>query len=370
MYQGKIIEGSCNTNDKRIAKTIETSRRHELALGTAGIKPKRKVPLFKDYAVNVFLPEVRINSAETPATITYYKNSIGNLLKSPLADKPLDEIAIADVTQHKGVMQKAGYTVSTINASLRALKRILNVACEADIIPKVCKITQLDGQNTRDFVLSYEDEIEYLAASDPLNRQVATMMLEMGFRPEEIHRLEWSQIHSDSIIIYDGKGEGSRRRVATSPAALSVLKERGLLDASSRESQQYVFPTKSRTGEVIPIDHSSTKKQHTKAVKAVREAKAARVGKFEDEIDFDFVPYSLRHTFVTRLAETGIDAPALMYIAGHRNLATTMKYIHLASVSVNERLRDARQKQLTARVSRSGGGNMVAVLTLGTEDAE
>ena len=110
------------------------------------------------------------------------------------------------------------------------------------------------------------------------------------------------------------------------------------------------------------IDHSSTKKQHEKAVQAVREAKAARVGKFEDEIDFDFVPYSLRHTFLTRLAATGMDAPALMYIAGHRNLATTMKYIHLASVSVNERLRAARKKIKPQKV--------VAIFAFRTEEGE
>jgi len=110
-----------------------------------------------------------------------------------------------------------------------------------------------------------------------------------------------------------------------------------------------------KTGEIRRIDHSSTKTQHAKAVRTVREAKAARVEKFEDEIDFDFVPYSLRHTFCTRLAETGIAAPALMYISGHRQLSTTMKYIHLASVSVNARLRDARLEIKVQRVGTNMG---------------
>ena len=82
----------------------------------------------------------------------------------------------------------------------------------------------------------------------------------------------------------------------------------------------------------------------------MREAKARRAGKNVDEFDFWFVPYSLRHAFCTNLAETGIDAPALMYICGHKNLATTMEYIHLAAVSVNSRSREARLKMQVKKV--------------------
>jgi hypothetical protein len=39
-----------------------------------------------------------------------------------------------------------------------------------------------------------------------------------------------------------------------------------------------------------------------------------------------------------------------MYIAGHKNISTTMKYIHLAGVSVNDRLREARLKINVQRV--------------------
>jgi len=187
----QTFEGSCHTANKRTAEQIEAAHKANWALEKVGIGPKEKVPTFAEYATNVFLPDVRINKAAKPATITYYQNATAHLLKSPLATKRLDAITEADVTEHKGRMQKTGkYSVSTINGSLRALKRILNFACNADKIPKVCKITQLDGQNKREFVLTHEDEIEYLAASDELNRQVSTLMLEMGFRPEEIHELD------------------------------------------------------------------------------------------------------------------------------------------------------------------------------------
>ncbi|HEY1948843.1 MAG TPA: tyrosine-type recombinase/integrase [Bryobacteraceae bacterium] len=50
--------------------------------------------------------------------------------------------------------------------------------------------------------------------------------------------------------------------------------------------------------------------------------------------------YSLRRTCLTRSAAAGMDAPALQYLAGHKNIATTMKYIHLAQADIQARLTD------------------------------
>ena len=41
---------------------------------------------------------------------------------------------------------------------------------------------------------------------------------------------------------------------------------------------------------------------------------------------------------------TGIDPAALQYFAGHKSLATTMRYIHMAADAIRKRIRDARKK--------------------------
>jgi len=97
-----------------------------------------------------------------------------------------------------------------------------------------------------------------------------------------------------------------------------------LLEGLPRTSP-FVFPAETKSGH---IDASSYKKQHEKAVK--------------DSGLLRFVPYSLRHTAITNLAMTGLDAPALMYWAGHRSLSITMRYIHLAADFVNKRVRESR----------------------------
>lgn len=41
-----------------------------------------------------------------------------------------------------------------------------------------------------------------------------------------------------------------------------------------------------------------------------------------------FVPYSLRHTCLTRLGEAGCDAFTLARIAGHGSIMMTQRYVH------------------------------------------
>ena len=43
-----------------------------------------------------------------------------------------------------------------------------------------------------------------------------------------------------------------------------------------------------------------------------------------------------RHTFCTRLAESGCDVYTLMKLAGHANIATSQRYIHSAGFSTTK----------------------------------
>lgn len=42
----------------------------------------------------------------------------------------------------------------------------------------------------------------------------------------------------------------------------------------------------------------------------------------------DFVIHSLRHTFLTRLGEAGVDAFSIMRIAGHSSITVSQRYVH------------------------------------------
>jgi integrase len=46
------------------------------------------------------------------------------------------------------------------------------------------------------------------------------------------------------------------------------------------------------------------------------------------------VLYSLRHTFLTRLGESGCDAWTLARIAGHSNVSMSSRYVHPSEETV------------------------------------
>jgi integrase len=72
------------------------------------------------------------------------------------------------------------------------------------------------------------------------------------------------------------------------------------------------------------IDHSSLKKQHARTFRLVNE----EAKKNDQALLKPFVLYSFRHTFLTRLAESGCDAWTLARIAGWSDISISKRYVH------------------------------------------
>jgi len=82
-------------------------------------------------------------------------------------------------------------------------------------------------------------------------------------------------------------------------------------DAAGKPSQGWVWPANTRSGH---MEHDTLRVQHKKALQAAKIR--------------PFVIYSFRHTFLTRLGESGCDAWTLARIAGHSNIAISQRYVH------------------------------------------
>jgi len=65
--------------------------------------------------------------------------------------------------------------------------------------------------------------------------------------------------------------------------------------------------------------------------------------------------HRLRHTFCSHLAMKGAPARAIQELAGHQDLATTQRYMHLSPAAVEGAIR-----LLDGPVPSFGRGNMVA----------
>ena len=107
------------------------------------------------------------------------------------------------------------------------------------------------------------------------------------------------------------------------------------------------------------IEKSSLRKQHTSAVKEatrlLQEQSGSKTLRFEN---FDL--YSLRHTCLTRWAPH-MDPWTLMRLAGHRDMATTMRYIHPEDDTTRQAMQRARDAVDRRRVNEAVGRARLAL---------
>lgn len=67
----------------------------------------------------------------------------------------------------------------------------------------------------------------------------------------------------------------------------------------------------------------------------------------------DFKCHDLRHTFITRLVESGMDISVVSIIAGHRHITTTQEYLHIS----RDYLEDSLGRYWNRSIMIGGGGN-------------
>src|SRR5437879_2691020 len=355
VWNGEPIRESTKQTNKRIAEQMEAAHRTALAKGEVGIRERKPVPTLAQFANENFLPFVRATKAEKPRTITFYETTVKNLESCrQLANLPLDRITSEDLGKFAAARQATGMRVSTVNRELATVRRMFNLASDwGKVSTRLPRVRMNHGENQRMRVLTAEEEHAYLnAASDTahriqqsyeealqgvravvrgeqpikpdafLLRDVATILIDGGFRPEECYRLNWENVRDGGINIDHGKGRGSRRRV---PCTQRV---RGILEMRSAEATtEWVFPAQTKSGH---IESSTLKKQHAAALTA-------------GDVS-PFVIYDLRHTCITRWAKV-LPLPVVQKLAGHTSINTTMRYVHLNDADVLAAMTKAEEVQ-------------------------
>jgi integrase len=182
------------------------------------------------------------------------------------------------------------------------------------------EVVLLRGENHRDRVVTPQEEAKYLAAAPEPLASIATILVDSGLRPEECFRLRWEDINFNgerygSLRVLEGKTKAARRVIPLTKRVHSVLET--LWESASKPDEGWIFPAATKRGHVW---HDSIRVQHKKALKASQVQ--------------TFVIYALRHTFLTRLGESGCDVWTLARIAGHSSIKMSERYVHPGSEAV------------------------------------
>jgi integrase len=319
-YHGKRYRKSAGVANQRVAGEIERAYRTALAKGEVGIIERKPIPAFRA-AMKDFLDWS--SAAHKEPTYTRYKTSSVALLRY-FRDTSLDNVTPEEVERFKITRAVENKTVrgkekrvttnkrirpATVNRELACLKALFNFVIKADVLARnpVSRVNMLDENNLQTRVLSFSEQHSYLAEATPVLRDVATLILETGMRPEEVYsvRPENVDLANSHLQVTHGKTNAARRRLRLTTSAREVLGRRMIATEGP-----FLFPCESDPTRPIP-------KVNNAHDRAVRDSKVA-----------PFRLYDLRHTWATRAAMSGTDLVTLAAMLGHSRIQMVLRYAH------------------------------------------
>lgn len=165
-------------------------------------------------------------------------------------------------------------------------------------------------------ILSRAEVVQFLdSVTLPTHRVILTTCYAAGLRISEAVHLTLPAIDSQRMVLRVAQGKGQKDRyVMLSPTLLAILREWWRV----RRPRHWLFPG-DRPG--CPIT--------AHAVDRACQQAHRRCG-----IPKPITPHSLRHAFAVHLLEAGTDVRTIQLLLGHRSLATTARYLAIATTQV------------------------------------
>ncbi|MGA2149726.1 MAG: site-specific integrase [Bryobacteraceae bacterium] len=319
-WNGDPIRESTKQSNKRIAEQMEAARKTALAKGEVGIKRKERAPKLAEFASR-FTAAIETTCAEKPATVAFYKAKLKVLVKH-LGSRRLDEIEEAKIEQYTQMRantksrRKQPLSPASVNRELATLRRLLRLAQEWKILDRVPRIHLLRGEHQREFTFNRQQEKLYFEMAEPYGdlRDVAAVLIDTGLRIRECLTLEWPEVRLEPA---EGAEHGYmtvRRKHAKNSKSRNVPLTARVVEVLSRRApaaRGLVF----RRADGQPLYQTWLNQQHAD-LRALLKMPA------------DCVLHSFRHTFGTRLGETGADAFTIMKLMGHSTVTVSQRYVH------------------------------------------
>ena len=314
-HDGKRIQKSLKTSNKKLAKAIEAKVKTEIVEGTYFEKLIGRKKTFKglmDKFLKVHAPKVSDSMQKS------YRTSLRHL-NSFFGKSNLLSVLPRNISKYKMLRKEEGAAPATINRELAMLSKAFSLAVKEWEWLKdnpVSKVPREKEDNERDRWLTVEEEVSLLECSPDWLRDIILFNLQTGLRQDELLSLTWDRVSGvrEEILIDDTKN-GKSRTIPLNKTALGILKSKAKVVSIKN---QIVFHSKAGT----KINKHNLRRAFVNAM--------GRAG-----IE-DFTFHGLRHTFATRLAQSKIDLYRISKLLGHKDISTTQRYAHHCSDSLRD----------------------------------
>ena len=302
----------------------EARERHLLLHGPP--KAKKEVPTLEMFAPRFLDGHTRANRHK-PSGIAATESIVKWHLLPALGQKRLDAITNEQVQKLK--LALAHLAPKTVNNVLTVLSTKLKKAVEwGDLDRLPCTIKLLSNPKKTMGFHDFEEYERLLAVAEKRSPEAYLMVLlggEAGLRLGEIVALEWGDVdlHVRRLTVQrsDWRGHvtapknGRFRRLPMTQRLTSALKASRHL----RSARVLCLP------DGTPITRD-------RVIKAIRGSQRV-AGLPQAGV------HVLRHTFCSHLAMKGAPARAIQELAGHADLSTTQRYMHLSPAATEDAIR-------------------------------
>jgi len=316
-FANQVIRESSKSESKTIAKEAERARRRQLEDGYNGIVRREKAQTFP-IAAKRWLDSRLAHVA--PKTVDLYELATDHL-KKHFGRLLLSDISAADIASYQGKRSGAGAAGRTVNLEIAVLRAIMRKSKLWGAISD--DVQMLKERRDVGRAISPEQEAVLLrVASEPRYRDsalypIVVLALNTAMRSNEIKTLRWSQVDllHRSLIVGKSKTEGgSGRLIPLNQSAVAML-VKWASRTPEANPEHFIFPA-----------CENHKIDPTRSIASFRTAwrnatkKAALPGlRFHD----------LRHTAITKLAESMTSEQTIMSIAGHVSRRMLEHYSHI-----------------------------------------
>lgn len=319
-FDGKIHHESTKSKSATIARDAERQRRRELELSINGLKERRSLPpTFKIAAKKWQGNRAHIVAAKTQAIAS---NALKRLLPV-FSDKLLCDIGYQDIVDYQKKRQAFGAANRTVNIETGLLRQVLLDHDENLWLPLARKVPTLRENKDVGCAISTEQQEALLQVasqprySDSPLHPIVVMALSTAMRSKEIKTLRWSQVDLIHRTLTVGKSkteQGSGRVIPLTQAAVAVL-VKWASRTPEASPEHFIFPAceNHRIDTNRPITSFRTAWRNATVT-------AGLTGlRFHD----------LRHTAITKLAESQASEQTVMAIAGHVSRKMMERYSHI-----------------------------------------
>jgi integrase len=336
-FNGVRIRESADTKSKEVAERIMRERRRKLEMGAAGVKEVAKPKAFaiaaKDWLETKQSQWSKSNYRIETTNVSHLLPHFGKML--------LTDINGDDVARYHARRKDDSASAKTIHLEIGALRAIMRKhRVWANIQPDV-KMPKVSNEVGRAIT---DDEQHRLLVACKKSRSRALypaflVSLRTGLRSSELRHLQWRNVDLVSGEITVGKSKteaGEGRNVPLSDDALTCLKKWRSLFRDAKPAH-YVF-----CSEQYGLDGQNGRKTGKAVPYKIDPMKP--IGPFKDSWDrarqaakVECRWHDARHTFISKLGESGASDTDILALAGHVSLKMLRRYSH----SGNERKRAA-----------------------------